>query len=56
MKRMEWTGHVVRMDQGRTIMKLFECKMEGNRRMGRTRLRRLADVEKVLWEMKVKRR
>ena len=27
-KRIEWTGHVVRMDQGMTVKKIFECKPE----------------------------
>jgi hypothetical protein len=25
-KRLEWVGHVVRMDQGRTVKKIFESK------------------------------
>ena len=37
-KRIEWTGHVVRMDQGRIVKKIFESKPEGSRR-GRTRVR-----------------
>ena len=49
-KRMEWTGHVVRMAQGRTVKKILESKPEGSRRM-----RWLQDVEKDLREMKVKR-
>ena len=31
-KRLEWIGHVVRMDQGRTVKKIFESKPEGSRR------------------------
>jgi len=27
-KRLEWTGHVVRMDQGRSSKKIFESKPE----------------------------
>jgi hypothetical protein len=42
------------MDQGGTV-KVFESKPEGNRRRRRHRLRWLEDVEKDLWEMKVKR-
>jgi len=55
LKRLEWTGHVVRMDQGRTVQKIFESKPEGRRRKGRPRLRWLKDVGKDLREMKVKR-
>jgi len=25
-KRLEWTGHVVRMGQGRTVKKIFETE------------------------------
>jgi len=42
------------MDQGRRAKKIFECKPEGSRRMGRPRLRWMEDVEKDLWETKVK--
>ena len=49
-KRLEWIGHVARMDQGRTVKNVFESKPEGNRRRGRhtSRRRRLKDVEKDL--------
>jgi hypothetical protein len=51
-KRLEWTGHVVRMDHG-SVVKIFESKPEG-RRMGRPRQKRLEYVEKDQREMKVK--
>jgi hypothetical protein len=44
----------VRMDQERTVMRVFQSKLEGNRR-GRPRVRWLEDVEKDRQEMKVKR-
>jgi len=47
-------GHVVRMDQGRTIMKVLQSKLEGSRR-GRPSVRWLEDVEKDRQETKVKR-
>ena len=53
-KQLEWIGHVVRMDKGRTVKKVFDSKPEGNRRR-RYRFRWLEDVEKDLWEMKVRR-
>jgi len=31
MKRMDWIGHVVRMDQRRTVKKIFECIPEGSK-------------------------
>jgi hypothetical protein len=33
---LEWTGHVVRIDRGETVKKIFESKPEGSRR-GRPR-------------------
>lgn len=54
-KRLECVGHVVRMDQGRTVKKKSESKLEGSRRKGRPRLRWLELVEKDLQEMKVER-
>jgi len=52
---LEWTGHVVRLDQGRSVKKIFESNPAGSRRRGRPRLRWLEDTEKDLREMKVKR-
>jgi hypothetical protein len=52
---LEWIGHVVRIDQGRIVKKIFESKQEGSRRRGRPRMRWLEDVEKDIREMKVKR-
>ena len=43
------------MDQGRTVKKISESKLEGSRRRGRPRLRWLEFVEEDLWEMKGKR-
>jgi hypothetical protein len=42
------------MDHGRTIKKIFDSKLEGSKRE-RLRLRKLADVEKDLQEMMIKR-
>jgi hypothetical protein len=53
-KRLEWIGHVIRMDQGRIVKTIFESKMEGSRRGG-PRVRWMEDVGKDLREMKVKR-
>jgi len=39
-------GHIVRMDQGRTLHEIFESKPEGSRR-GRPRLRWMEDVERI---------
>ena len=53
-KQLEWVGRVVRMDQGRTVRKVFERKPEGSKRRGRPRVRWLEDVEKDLREINVK--
>jgi len=55
-KRLEWTGHVVRLDQVSAVKKIFESKPEGSRRRKRPRLRWLEDAEEGLREMQVRRR
>jgi len=45
-KRLEWTGHIVRMDQGRTVHDIFKSKPGGSRR-GRPRLGWMEDVERI---------
>jgi hypothetical protein len=54
-KRLEWIGHLVRMDHGRAVKKIFDSKLEGRRKMGRPRSRWLEDAAKDLCEMQVKR-
>ena len=51
-KKLEWIGHIVRMDRARVVKKLFDCKSEGRRRMGRPKLRWPEDIQKNLQEMK----
>lgn len=46
-KRLEWIGHVVKMDQGGKVKKVVENIPEANTRRGRPRLRWLEDVEKL---------
>ena len=52
---LEWIGHLVRTDQGRTVKTIFESEPEGSRRRGRPRIRWLEDIKKNLKEMKFKR-
>jgi hypothetical protein len=54
-ERLEWIGHVERIDRGRTVKKVFWSKPEESRRRGGPRLRWLEDAGKDLWEMKVTR-
>ena len=51
---MELTANVVKMDQGRTVKRVFESKPGGSRIRGRPRLRWLEDRVKDLQDMKVK--
>lgn len=53
-KRLEWI-HLVRMDHGRVVNKIFDSKLEGRRKMGRPRSRWLEDTAKDICEMQVKR-
>jgi hypothetical protein len=50
---MEWLGHVVRMNETRSVKKIFEGKLEGQRGRGRPRLRWMNDVEDDLRELGV---
>jgi hypothetical protein len=45
IRRMEWLGHVVRMNETRSVKKIFEGKLDGRRGRGRPRLRWINDVE-----------
>jgi hypothetical protein len=55
IRRLEWLGHVVRMNETRSVKKSFEGKLEGRRDRGRPRLRWINDVEYDLREVGVKR-
>jgi hypothetical protein len=53
--RLEWLGHVVRVDGARMVKKLLEGKPGGGRKKGRPKLRWIGDVESDLRNMGVKR-
>ena len=55
IRRLEWLGHVVRMNETRSVKKIFEGKLEGRRSRGRPRLRWINDVEDDLRKLGVKR-
>jgi hypothetical protein len=55
IRRLEWLGHVVRMDESRSVKKIFERKLEGRKGRGRPRLRWINDVEDDLRKLGVKR-
>jgi hypothetical protein len=55
IRRLGWLGHVIRMDETRSVKKIFEGKLEGRRGRGRRRLRWINDVEGNLRKLGVKR-
>ena len=55
IRRLEWLGHVIRMNETRYVKKIFEGKLEGKRSKGRPRLRWINDVEDDLRKIGVKR-
>ena len=55
IRRLEWLGHVIRMNETRSVKKIFEGKLEGRRGRGRPRLRWIDDVEDDLKKLGVKR-
>jgi hypothetical protein len=55
-RRLEWAGHVERMDDKRMVKRVFLGKPEGRRNPGRPRLRWLDWVEDNLKTLGVRRR
>jgi hypothetical protein len=55
IRRLEWLGHVIRMDETGSVKKIFEGKLEGRRGRGRPRFRWINDVEDDLRKLGVKR-
>ena len=55
IRRLEWLGHVIRMNETGCVKKIFEGKLEGRRGGGRPRLRWIDDVEDDLRKLGVKR-
>jgi hypothetical protein len=45
VRRLEWLGHIIRMDGARMVKKVFVSKPEGRRDIGRPKLKWLDDVE-----------
>jgi hypothetical protein len=53
-QRIQWLGHIQRMDQARPTRKLLDWKPMGTRPMGRPRQRWQEDVMEDLKKLKVK--
>ena len=54
IRRLEWLGHIIRMNETRSVKKIFEGKLEGRRGRGRPRLKWINDVEDDLRKLGVK--
>jgi hypothetical protein len=55
IRRLEWLGHVIRMDETGSVKKIFEGKLQGRRGRGRPIIRWINDVEDDLRKLGVKR-
>ena len=55
IRRLEWLRHVIRMNETRSVKKIFGGKFEGRRGKGRPRLRWINDGEDDLRKLGVKR-
>jgi hypothetical protein len=53
-QRINWLGHIQRMDQARTTRKLLDWKPMGTRPVGRARQRWQEDVMEDVKKLKVK--
>jgi hypothetical protein len=54
-KRLEWLGHVVRIEGNRMVKRVFKGHPGGRRKTGRPRKRWMDDIEEGLRLMEVKR-
>ena len=55
IRRLVWLGHVVRVNETRSVKKILERKLEGRRGRGRPRLRCINDVGDDVRKLGVKR-
>jgi hypothetical protein len=54
IRRLERLGHVIRMDETRSVKKIFEGKLEGRKCRGQPRLRWINNVKDDLRKLGVK--
>jgi hypothetical protein len=55
IRRLQRLGHIIRMDETRSVKKIFEGKLEGRRGRERPRFRWINDVEDDLRKLGLKR-
>jgi hypothetical protein len=55
VRKLEWLGHIIRMDGARMAKKVFVSKPEGRRDIGRPKLRCLDDVEDDIKALGIRR-
>jgi hypothetical protein len=53
-QRRSWFGHVQRMPDTRTIMKIFNCKPQTKRSQGRSKYRWEDNIKQDICQMKIK--
>jgi hypothetical protein len=53
--KLEWLGHIIRMDGARMAKKVFVSKPEGRRDIGRPKLRWMDDVEDDIKALGIRR-
>jgi len=54
VKRLAWAGHLVRMNNDRTLKKIFDTKADGVRSVGRPKLRWEDGVDQYMRILRVK--
>jgi hypothetical protein len=54
VKRLAWAGHLMRMNDNRTLKKIFNTKLDGVRRVGRPKMRWKDGVDQYMKILKVK--
>jgi len=54
VKRLAWAGHLMRMNDNRTLKKIFNIKLDGVRKVGRPKMRWEDGVDQDMRILEVK--